>query len=185
MKKSNIVLTYNGKKCREINVTYKNDIDGQHVFANVSRIKLPFAQKDQDVVRFVILELITNSLRAAKEVKSPHPVNMELKLSDKEISLCVKDGAGGFDLSSLPYDINSDISKVNCNDDRFLEYREKNDYQKFGYGLYLVKSWSDYFDISFTDKNGNIVDKPSGAQVFGTKVVVKKNISSILQSVSA
>jgi hypothetical protein len=110
---------------------------------------------------------------------------LELKLADSQISLCVKDGAGGFDLSNLPYDINSDLKNVDCNDESFLEYREKNAYQRFGYGLYLVKSWSDHFEISFTDHSGKRVEFSPDGKVFGTIITVKKDISSIIQSVSA
>ena len=127
-------------------------------------------------IRYAILELVNNSIRAHKERKSNELILLDFALHDEYLSISIKDAGGGFNPARLPYDINRDVSEIDMNNSSFQEYRERHAYNRFGMGLLVTKRTFDSFNLSFYDRNGALVPWQEGV-VVGTIIEIRSNIS--------
>lgn len=172
-----MAIIFNGKKCESIKFTFNREHNTFQIINKLNKVALPLiADKDEDILKFVILELINNSLRASQKIYTLNPITMDIRFCKEKIEVIVKDGAGGFDISNLPYDIMKKIDKINVLSDNFLAYREEHNFERFGMGLYLAKTWADEFLIGFINERGENAVYNGPGSVYGTKIYIKKVI---------
>ncbi len=175
-----IAITFNEKKCNKVKFKCKSGTSTVHVLEILDKIKFPLPLVEEETLKFLILELLTNSLRASDEIKSAVPVETYIEINGNDLIITVQDGAGGFDTSVLPYEISQEPSHIDILSEDFIKYREQYGFERFGMGLYSVKVWSDKFDLCFVDDAGNCVDYKGAGSVNGTRISFQKNILSIL-----
>jgi anti-sigma regulatory factor (Ser/Thr protein kinase) len=85
------------------------------------------------------------------------PVRLHFAGRDSGIHIRVQDWGGGFDPSSLPYDLEAPTEDIDTNAEQFQEYRENHGYLRFGIGLYVAKRTFDRFTLCFIDEDLNEV----------------------------
>jgi len=97
-------------------------------------LELPTRSGDPEVIKYAVLELINNSLRAHREGSVARPIETTFACSSGLLRVTVRDFGGGFDPAGLPYELNSDISGVDLHSSAFQEYRKRNSFKRFGIG---------------------------------------------------
>jgi anti-sigma regulatory factor (Ser/Thr protein kinase) len=181
MNTKELSIIFQEKKCKSVKFNCKNGTQTLHVLNKLEDIKFPFVQKQTDTIIYLIMELITNSLRASREHESVMPVTINIELTDNEFVVTVEDKAGGFDVSVLPYDINEDPCHVDIFSGEFIEYREKFGFERFGMGIYSVKVWADNFKLTFIDEEKNPVSYNDNGSVAGTVITFKKELEKLIE----
>ena len=152
-------------------------------FRNVLRVlevlELPDTGINPEHVKYALLEMINNSLRAHRNNDVTENIYVHFELVDPPaecIRILVRDRGHGFDPESLPYSLEDDPSSIDLDSPVFHEYRKKNNYQRFGMGLPLVLRTFDAFSIEFRDEGGNTIPwHPE--RVRGTCITVSKRVT--------
>ena len=160
-------ILYSGKPYKNIifNISIKADFN--EILKKLDSLSIDMEGIDQEMIKYAILELVNNSLRAHREKKVQEKIILHFSSQNNDLFVRVKDKGGGFDKSKLPYDVNSEPSQIDVNSDIFQEYREKFKYQRFGMGLLVGKKVFPFFKIRFYNAMGNDTDWIPG-QVSGT-----------------
>ncbi len=173
---NSVYISYEGRKYRylKINFSYKNRI--KDIIAVIMNLNLPFNEVDAGNWEFVVLELMTNALRASVEKNSEEKITLHIKIQDTFLITQVIDGAGGFNFKSLPYDISLPVEEIDLFAPEFEEYRNKYQFERFGIGLYSAKKFADEFDIQLIDKEGDFTTEYQKGKISGTFVFIKKSM---------
>lgn len=133
----------------------------------LNNIHLPDYSIDHDNIKYAVMELLNNSLRAHREKKVNKAIITTFNTCNSHLLINIKDYGGGFDPRKLPYDLGEDHQEINSQSSFFIEYREKNNYLRFGMGLLLAKRTFTNFDLGFFDNYEKQVNWESG-EVAGT-----------------
>ena len=145
-------LHYDGKKTRVVELSISPVAQFPKIVQIMSAIEIPgFA--GADLVRYAVLELVSNSIRAHREKKTDHKVRVVFSISGTKLNVQVEDRGGGFNPEVLPYDFSENPEQVDLNSESFQNYRLKNRNERFGMGLLSVRRTFSRFHLSFvTDK---------------------------------
>jgi anti-sigma regulatory factor (Ser/Thr protein kinase) len=146
-------LGLNGKQSRTIRLTVDPTADFRAVLATLEAIVLPPARVSDEHIRFAILELLNNSIRAHREKAEPRDILVDLTASDGRLTVSVRDFGGGFDTARLPYGIQDDPALLDLHSPAFEEYQKRNGYKRFGMGIYMAKKTFDQFRLVFLDES--------------------------------
>lgn len=147
-------LIFAGKQYKSIIIKIAIEAPFKEILKKINELRLPLPEAECEPIRFAVLELVNNSLRAHRERNVQEEIKLEYRIEEERLWITLTDGGGGFDLQSLPYDLSLDPQLIDVNSDRFQEYREKNQYQKFGMGLLSGKKVFPRFEITFYDDEG-------------------------------
>jgi anti-sigma regulatory factor (Ser/Thr protein kinase) len=150
-------LRVNGKESRTIRLTVAPGADFREVIRTLESISIPQSRVSVEHLRFAILELLNNSIRAHREHGEPRDISIDLSVLDSKLVVRIRDFGGGFDTSRLPYDINEDPSRLDLHSSPFAEYQKQNNYKRFGMGIFVAKKTFDEFHLAFLDE----MDRPS------------------------
>ncbi|PKL14975.1 MAG: hypothetical protein CVV50_01615 [Spirochaetae bacterium HGW-Spirochaetae-6] len=167
-------ISYGSKKYKSLKISFSKDNRMKDILAILMQLELPLKRVDRSNWEFVVLELLTNAIRASVERKTEAKIIMHLKLENSFFYTYITDGAGGFDLESLPYDIFEDADKIDVFSKHFEQYRLYNDYKRYGLGLFSAKKFADEFDIFFIDNEGQQTRNYAPGSLFGTFISIKK-----------
>jgi anti-sigma regulatory factor (Ser/Thr protein kinase) len=143
-----------GKRSRTIHLAVSPQADFRSVIQSLESIVLPPLAVNQEHLRFAILELLNNSIRAHRERKETRDIQVALAVTDGRLLVSVRDFGGGFDTRSLPYDVSADLSRLDLHSPEFLDYQERNGFKRFGMGIYVAKKTSDELRLEFLDEKG-------------------------------
>jgi anti-sigma regulatory factor (Ser/Thr protein kinase) len=164
-------LTMDGRECRTIRVKVDPTADFRRIIHTFDSIELPKLPIDSENLKFTILELVNNSIRAHKERGEAREIIIDLTLIGGRLNVTVRDFGGGFDPRLLPYPLDADPSGLDIRSPSFLEYQERNGYKRFGMGIYLAKKTFDNFRLIFLDARDIPVSWDTGRAV-GTLIRV-------------
>ncbi len=145
-------LERNGKRSRTIRLGIKPNADFRAVIQTLESIVLPPVPVSPDSLRFAVLELLNNSIRAHRERNEPRDIAVELSVADGRLVVSVRDFGGGFDTGSLPYDVAADPSGLDLHSPQFEDYQKRNGFKRFGMGIYVAKKTFDEFRLEFFDE---------------------------------
>jgi len=122
-------------------------------------ITFPAFIADAENAKFAVLELLNNSLRAHREKKVDKRIQLLLAVegNPSRLEVTIRDFGGGFDPAKLPYRLGEDVARIDQNSRAFQEYRQANNFQRFGLGLLVVRRVFPYFSFSFFSPEGRIV----------------------------
>lgn len=139
-------------------------------------LKIPLSQRDLGIWKFVVLELLTNSIQASVEKHSDERILVTLQISGEFFVTSIEDGAGGFDPPDPSLRHFLPPEKIDIFNEQFETYRLLHQYQGYGLGLYAAKKFTDEFELFFTDREGRktILYQKDGLK--GTTVIIKKKI---------
>ncbi|MGA2642044.1 MAG: ATP-binding protein, partial [Spirochaetia bacterium] len=144
-------LQMNGKQSRTIRLSVNPQADFRQVIRTLEEIVLPPVHVNEEHVRFAVLELLNNSIRAHREKGEPRDISIDLTISDGRLVVTIRDFGGGFDTAKLPYGLEDDPSRLDLHSARFEEYQKRNGFKRFGMGIYVAKKTFDDFRLVFLD----------------------------------
>ena len=147
----------NGKIGRTVRMTVSPKADFRQIIHTFDSIDMPPARVSAENIRFAILELVNNSLRAHREKGESRDILVDLTLADGRLSVAIRDFGGGFDPRRLPYDVEADPAGLDVHSRPFEEYQKQNGYKRFGMGIFVAKKTFDHFHLQFLDER----DMPS------------------------
>ena len=155
-------ILFREAKYRTVRLRIYPFADFSDILKTLNQMEFPELPISSEQIIYAILELLNNSLRAHKEKNVQDQILTQFTMKDKKLHITIQDWGGGFDISSLPYNLDSEMDSIDTNNDDFQDYRERHGYIRFGIGLYVVKKTFTSFDLSFTDREGNRTDYDTG-----------------------
>ncbi len=155
-------IVYNRMSSRKIRINISPTVEFREILKVLNNIHLPDYGIDYDNMKYAVMELLNNSLRAHREKRVNKAIITTFNSFNSHLTINIKDYGGGFDPGKLPYDLEKDHQKINPQSSSFMEYREKYNYLRFGMGLLLVRRTFPYFDLSFFDNYEKQVKWESG-----------------------
>ncbi len=167
-------LWVDGKRSKTIRVKMNPSSDFKVVIHAFDSIRLPPTDVDPENLKFAILELVNNSLRAHKERGETRDILVDITVAENRLHVAVRDYGGGFDPALLPYPLDSDPAGLDIHAPAFHDYQEKNGYKRFGMGIYLAKKTFEGFQLLFLDEKGTPVSWAPG-RIAGT--LIRANLS--------
>ncbi len=144
-------LQVNGKQSRTIRLTVNPRADFREVIRTLEAISIPACRVSAEHLRFAILELLNNSIRAHLERGETRDISIDMTASDGKFVVAIRDFGGGFDTKKLPYDLEADPQTLDLHSTPFAEYQKKNGYKRFGMGIYVARKTFDEFRLVFLD----------------------------------
>jgi anti-sigma regulatory factor (Ser/Thr protein kinase) len=168
-------LQMNGKQSRTIRLSVNPQADFRQVIHTLEEIVLPPVRVNEEHVRFAVLELLNNSIRAHREKGEPRDISIDLTISDGKLVVTIRDFGGGFDTESLPYDLRQDPSLVDPRSAAFEEYQRRSGFKRFGMGIYVARKTFDDFRLVFLDHRDQPMSWKPG-QTVGTLITVSVGV---------
>jgi anti-sigma regulatory factor (Ser/Thr protein kinase) len=162
-------LLVNGTESRSVRLTVSPQADFRDIIHTFDAIGIPPTRVSVDNIRFAVLELVNNSLRAHREKGEARDIFIDLSIADHRLFIAIRDFGGGFDPKKLPYDIDADPRSLDIHSSTFQEYQKKNGYKRFGMGIYVAKKTFDDFRLFFLDERDRPVPWTEG-RIIGTLI---------------
>ena len=95
-------LQMNDKRSRTIRLSVNPRADFRDVIRTLESITLPRVRVSNEHVRFAVLELLNNSIRAHKEKREPRDISIDLTMTDGKLVVTIRDYGGGSTRESSP-----------------------------------------------------------------------------------
>jgi anti-sigma regulatory factor (Ser/Thr protein kinase) len=165
---------FQSKQSDQVTVNIHPEADFREILQTLESIHFPDFISDAENIKYAVLELISNSLRAHREKKVDKQVIAVFRTVDTKVYIEVKDFGGGFDPKRLPYPLEAPVETIDQTSDAFEEYQEKHKYLRFGMGLLVTKKTFPFFQLIFFDEKEQPVQWGEG-EVIGTVVRVSTN----------
>ncbi len=150
-------------------------VPAQGNFAEVLKafndIKYPPTGVADEQLTFVILELLSNAMRAHREKDVREPIIAEMVSTGEQLLIIISDRGGGFDPARLPYKIEQDVTSIDIMSDAFVKYREEYSNSRFGMGLVATRKVFPLFKLAFIDESANEHAWPSD-KIVGTMITL-------------
>jgi anti-sigma regulatory factor (Ser/Thr protein kinase) len=145
-------LRMNGLQSRTIRLSINPHADFREVIRTLDAIVIPPSRVSVEHIRFAILELLNNSIRAHREKGESRNIWIDLSALEGRFMVSVRDFGGGFDATKLPYDLAADPQSLDLHSTSFQEYQKHNGYKRFGMGIYVARKTFDEFRLVFLDE---------------------------------
>jgi len=162
---------FQSKKSDQVTLNIHPDADFREVLQILESIQFPDFVGNTDNIKYAVLELLSNSLRAHREKKVDKQVMAVFRTADTGIDVEVKDFGGGFDPKRLPYSLDASVETIDQTSDEFEKYQKKHNYLRFGMGLLITKKTFPLFELVFFDEEEQPVEWGRG-KVNGTMIRV-------------
>jgi anti-sigma regulatory factor (Ser/Thr protein kinase) len=169
-------MVFGERRYKRIRLAIHPEAPFRRVLQVLDDLRLPGFGIDPEHLKYALLEMINNSIRAHKThlVKERIIVLLRRLESPRSgVQILVEDRGPGFDPDTLPYSLTDDPGTIDLNSPIFEEYRKANNYRRFGMGLPMVLRTFDSFDLEFRDENGLSIPWSPG-KVRGTRITVSK-----------
>jgi anti-sigma regulatory factor (Ser/Thr protein kinase) len=164
-------LVLNGKQSRTVRLKVSAKADFRDVLRTLGEISIPATRVSDENIRFAILELLNNSIRAHREKGESRDICLDMTVSDGRLVIAIRDYGGGFDPERLPYRLYADPTTLDLRSREFEEYQKANGYRRFGMGIYVAKKTFEEFRLVFLDG----MDRPASwmpGRVIGTLITL-------------
>jgi hypothetical protein len=165
---------FQSKQSEQVTVNIHPEADFREVLKTLESIHFPDFVTNAENIKYAVLELISNSLRAHREGNVDRQVIAVFRAEDSKVDIEVKDFGGGFDPKRLPYPLEAPAETIDQTSDAFEEYQEKYKYLRFGMGLLVTKKTFPFFQVTFFDDEEQPVQWGESG-VIGTVVRVSTN----------
>lgn len=157
-----LYLEYKNRRSKKLVFRISPKMDFQKILAQLNELSIPDFGITSEQAIYAVLELLNNSLRAQRENGKEDPIYLRFSVDPEGFEVYLQDWGGGFDVSSLPYDLDKAPEEIDIHDEEFESYRRENGYLKFGLGLYLAKKTFPGFTLHFIDENGSVTSWKDG-----------------------
>jgi hypothetical protein len=165
---------FQSKRSDQVTVNIHPTADFREILQTLESIHFPDFVSNAENIKYAILELISNSLRAHREKSVEKQVIAIFRTADTTVEIEVKDFGGGFDPGRLPYTLEAPPESIDQTSDAFEEYQEKHNYLRFGMGLLVTKKTFPFFQLIFFDEQEQPVQWGEST-VVGTLIRVSTN----------
>ncbi len=170
-------IKHNGKKYKSILLRINRNTDFSAILREFHNIYFfGIDEKKLENIRYSLLELVNNSIRAHKERDEDGDITLRFTMTPEELIIALEDRGGGFDKKNLPYDLDQEVKHIDINNQDFLEYRERHGYHRFGMGLLITKRTFDAFILKFPDREGKKRDHYEKGVTAGTYIELRSLI---------
>lgn len=170
-------LKHKGKKYTSVVLRISKKTDFSRILDELHQLFIGgIDEKKIENIRYSLLELINNSIRAHKENNESRDILLRFKLTDNELITTLQDWGGGFDIKKLPYDLTREVQDIDINNQDFLDYREKHGYHRFGMGLLITKKTFNHFKLNFIGFDGAVQDEYEGENTAGTLIELRSGL---------
>ncbi len=162
---------FRNKHCEQVTLTIHPEADFKEILKTLESVQFPDFIDNAENIKYAVLELISNSLRAHREKKISKQITAIFRVKNTKVDVEVKDFGGGFNPRLLPYDLEAGVKDIDQSSRAFEEYRARHKYLRFGMGLLLTKITFPFFEIVFLDDHEHPT-KWGGGNVNGTLIRV-------------
>jgi anti-sigma regulatory factor (Ser/Thr protein kinase) len=162
-------LKVEGRESKTVRIRLSPSADFRGVLHAFDAIELPKTRMGSENLKFAVLELVNNSIRAHRERGERRDILIDFTVTEEELHIAVRDFGGGFDPGRLPYALDADPSTLDLHSEVFQEYREKNGNKRFGMGIFLAKKTFERFQLIFVDEKATPVPWTPG-KIEGTLI---------------
>ncbi len=169
-------IKYKEKKYKSVTIKLSQNSDFNDLLREFNQLYFTDVGAEMEHIRYAVLELVNNSIRAHKERISHELITLKFRMETHDLLIVIKDAGGGFDTSVLPYNIHDDVTDIDMNSISFQDYREKHGYNRFGMGLLVTKRTFHDFLISFYDNQGESQDWRKGKTI-GTIITLRSRFN--------
>jgi anti-sigma regulatory factor (Ser/Thr protein kinase) len=171
-------MEFRSRRYRRLRVAIHPKVGFRKVLDLLDEVTFPSLPGKAEHLKYAVLELINNSLRAHRQAGRLEPIELAIERLDDALTIRVRDYGRGFDPRTLPYSLNTAPESIDINAVEFLEYRKANNYERFGMGLPLVMRTFDTFRLAFVDEAGAEMPWESwdASRVRGTSITVTKSL---------
>lgn len=163
------LISFRGKRSRRVRLSIDPRTEFRRILQVVEEMGFPECGISPENVRFAVLELINNSLRAHRERAVDRPISVVFEAAGGHLQVHIRDHGGGFDPAILPYRLEEDLRQVDPLSPSFQRYQEEHNYQRFGMGLFLTRRTFPRFELTFLDRDDRPVSWQPG-RVEGTLI---------------
>jgi anti-sigma regulatory factor (Ser/Thr protein kinase) len=165
---------FQNRRSDQVTVSIHPKAEFREILQILESIHFPDFIGNGENIKYAVLELISNSLRAHREKKVDKQVTAMFRAVDTKIDIEIKDFGGGFDPKKLPYPIEAPADTIDQTSAAFEHYQEKHKYLRFGMGLLITKKTFPFFQLNFFDEQDRPVQWGQNA-IIGTLVRVSTN----------
>lgn len=166
-------LYFRTKERRRLHINIATDTHFSEILKVFEEIFLKNLAVNYKEIEYALLELISNAMRAQKNHNPQGKIEIIFNYTKKKfLAIIIKDRAGGFDMSGLPYSPNQDINEIDIQGPAFREYQKKHQYKRFGMGLIIAKRTFPSFHISFQNEDCYNLEWCPGKTI-GTRIIVR------------
>jgi anti-sigma regulatory factor (Ser/Thr protein kinase) len=162
---------FQSKHSEQVTVNIHPEADFREILQTLESIGFPDFVTNAENIKYAVLELISNSLRAHREKKIRKQVIAVFRAVDTKVDIEVKDFGGGFDPKYLPYPLEAPPEQIDQSSDAFAKYQKKHKYLRFGMGLLVTKKTFPFFRVIFFDRAEQPIRWGEG-EVIGTVIRV-------------
>jgi light-regulated signal transduction histidine kinase (bacteriophytochrome) len=166
-----IPMKYRKKTYNRITIKIQPQMEFKKILDTLEDITLPEMGSKQQNLKYAVLEMVNNSIRVHREHEINEPIHITIDHRGATLTIEVRDFGPGFDPEILPYSLNDDPEEIDLKSQAFLEYRERNNYLRFGMGLYVVRKTFPVFELTFLNEEGHTIQWEPG-KVSGTSIIV-------------
>jgi anti-sigma regulatory factor (Ser/Thr protein kinase) len=170
-------LHVNGRQSTTVRLMVNPDADFREVIRTLEAIRIPPTRVNNEHIRFAILELLNNSIRAHREKREPRDICVDLGITDGMLVVSIRDFGGGFDPRRLPYDLAADPITLDLHSAPFEAYQKQNGYKRFGMGIYVAKKTFEEFRLAFLDEQDHACPWQPG-RVVGTLITLALTVEA-------
>jgi anti-sigma regulatory factor (Ser/Thr protein kinase) len=142
-------IEYRNTKCKKLVFRISPQSPFQKILSKLSAVEFVGCSIASEHITYSVLELLNNSLRAQREKNRLEPIVLKFEELQNGFHIYLRDWGGGFDVNTLPYNINTRIEEIDIHNEEFEQYRQAHEYMRFGLGLYLARKTFPSFSISF------------------------------------
>ncbi len=133
-------IVYQGQKYDSLLLNMSKEIPFRRIFEQINSLSFPSVPTRNDHVRYALLELLGNSIRAHQVKGSNEEIRLALAIMDERLHITITDHGGGFDIAVPPksHEFRKGASTgeetIFCIQNLFLRRK------RFNYSLYTGKS---------------------------------------------
>jgi anti-sigma regulatory factor (Ser/Thr protein kinase) len=169
-------MLFRSRRYRRIRLRIDPGAGFRTILDTLEELGLPDMTCKADHVKYAVLEMINNSLRAHRITRCADPIDVVFERAEPVLRVRIRDRGPGFDPRTLPFSLKSDPYAIDLNAEVFQEYRRRNNYERFGMGLPLAMRTFDSFELAFVDEAGQEVpwEAWNSGSVRGTAITVTK-----------
>lgn len=164
-------LGVDGGRNARVQLAVSPHADFREIIRALDSIDFPRTGVSSNNIRFAILELLSNSIRAHRERNVDKEIRLVIAATDGRLSVSIRDFGGGFDPGKLPYDLEADPKSLNLQSPPFEEYQTRHGFKRFGMGIYVAKKTFEHVTIDFFDEQENPMPWQQG-KVAGTLITL-------------
>ncbi len=140
-------IVYQGQEYDSLTLNISKEMPFREIFERINALSFPFVPVKDEHVRYALLELLGNSVRAHRAKDSDEEIRLTLDVRDARLHITITDHGGGFDITMPP------------------------NHRSFGKGLKLARKLFSVFEIGFYDENNSVIPYTPG-EVIGTRIKI-------------